>query len=427
MNKPLLKKAAIQSVALMIVVVMLSYGMKNQQVITIMASSLFSNDFIGSETSFNPEAAVIQAEDKQQELPIKTIEIDVNEPITDLESLTKRIDDRIRQQLGNNFLVIKKPEGDKLSLTLEDLYISHSIQLEFKGMTKENLTSDMFFRVRGDDIFVGDPFYKEIISTVTDDDKGTSEEVVTRDYGKDISHGITISTLKDSSNNGFLAQVMMELDSVYVYTIYEDTNYYYIGLKKPSEVYDKILVIDAGHGGKDVGAISRDERFYEKNINLAIVLAVKQLMDKEDIKVYYTRTGDDTVFLRPRVTLANAVDCDYFISIHCNANEATYPNGTEVLYYDNKFKGVKSFDLANLFSEELSRTITLKKKGSVEKHYEDIFIMDKSLVPTILTEVGYMTNQNDMSYLSKPENRQDVAQGIYNSIMRAYEELPVTK
>ena len=53
--------------------------------------------------------------------------------------------------------------------------------------------------------------------------------------------------------------------------------------------------------------------------------------------------------------------------------------------------------------------------------------MDKALVPTILIEVGYMTNNTDMNYLSKAENREVVAEGIYNAIMRAYSEVPPTK
>ena len=426
MEKSLLKKAAIQSVALMIAVIMLSYAMKHQQMITIMASNLFSDDRISTEAALNPEAEVIAIDKEEAEDPIQTHE-EVTAPITDVTSLKSRIDDSILQQLSDNFLVIKKPLGSNESLQLEDLYINQSIQLNLAGLTSEDINNNMVLRVRDNDLYVGNPIYDEIVTMETDDEKGTSEEVVTRDYGEDLSHGITITTEQDAATNLYTAQILIELDNVYAYIIYEDTDYYYINLKKPSEVYDKILVIDAGHGGKDAGAVSKGKQYYEKDINLGIVLELKRLLDKEDIKVYYTRTSDDTVFLRPRVKLANAVDCDYFISIHCNANEVTYPNGIEVLYYDYEFKGVKSFDLANLFSDEIAKTSALKRKGTVEKHGDDILIMDKSLVPTILIEAGYMTNNNDMNYLSKPENRHAVAQGIYNGIMKAYEELPVTE
>ena len=147
----------------------------------------------------------------------------------------------------------------------------------------------------------------------------------------------------------------------------------------------------------------------------------------EDIKVYYTRAEDTTVFLRPRVTLANEVDCDYFISVHCNSNTLSSPHGSEVLFYDTEMKGVKSKDLAAVFAEELGGVIPLRQRGIIMKKPEDLFIMDNAKIPTVLIEVGYMSNRNDMDYLSNAENRKTVAQGIYNGIMRAYLELPVKK
>jgi N-acetylmuramoyl-L-alanine amidase len=330
-------------------------------------------------------------------------------------------------QLSDNYLVIQKPKAKDGSLLLDDLYINKSIQLTLTGLTEDTITSNMIARVRGKELFTGDPEFKEVVSHDINEEDGTSEEVITKDYGNDLSHGISVTAQEDNITKLSTVQVLIELDSVYAYILYEDADYYFIDLKKPSEVYDKILVIDAGHGGKDAGALSKGEQYYEKDINLDILLHLKELLDKENIKVYYTRTADDKVFLRPRVTLANAVDCDYFISIHCNANEVTGPNGTEVLYYDNEYKGVATVELANLFSEELDKAVSLKRRGVVEKQMEEIFIMDKSIVPTVLIEVGYLTNSGDMAYLSVSENRKAVALGIYNGIMRAYNELPVTK
>jgi len=355
------------------------------------------------------------------------VEVIPNFQITSYEVINNTVDESILRQMGDNFLVIKKPEANKLAITLEDLYVNKSIRLELTGMAGDTLTSDMISRIRGNEVFTGDPTFDEIISLVVNDDEGTSEEVITKDFGKDLSHGITVTSLENSVTKLFTSEVLIELDNVYAYIIYEDENYYFIDLRKPSEVYDKIIVIDAGHGGKDAGALSQGELFYEKNINLDIVMQLKDLLDKENIKVYYTRTTDTTVFLRPRVTLANAVDCDYFISIHCNANSLTSPSGTEVLYYDNEFKGVSAAKLADLFSDEIAKTVTLRQRGSVEKHMDDIFIMDKAVVPMILIEVGYLTNSGDMLYLGNSMNRKAVAQGIYNGIMKSYNELAVTK
>lgn len=431
MDKTLLKKAAMQSVALMIAVITLSYALKHYQTITLAASTNLLENTVSANENFSDENTNSINVD-QTDQPITGLEnsldyMDADTPVTDVKDMKSRINKDILQKLSDNFLVIRKPKGNSITSQLQDLYINQSIQLDLGGMEEANITSDMVLRIRGNDLFQGDPKYTEIKSTEINDDTGKSEEVVTKDFGKDFCHGIKISIHQDNKSNLYSAGVRIELDSVYAYVIYEDNNYYYIDLRKPSEVYDKVLVIDAGHGGKDVGALSKGDKYYEKNINVGVLQELKKLLDKENIKVYYTRTSDNTVFLRPRVSLANAVDCDYFISIHCNSSVVAYPNGTEVLYYDTNFKDVKSYDLANLFSDEIAKNISLKQRGIVKKANKDIYIMDKSLVPTILIEVGYLSNKNDMDYLSKQENRLAVAQGIFKGIMRAYEELPVTK
>jgi N-acetylmuramoyl-L-alanine amidase len=418
MDGLLLKKAAIQSVALMLAVITLSFALRQYQTVVTSASG----------KALESGTGIVQADVSSTitSPPVSNL-VNTQTALNGVQKLISGVNQEIVSQLGSNFIMIKRPEGTDQTIKLEDIYINKSIRLTLTGLTVPYLNSDSVTRVRENDIFTGDPKYTEIKSLETNEDDGTTEEVITRDYGKDLSHGISIDTQEDKVTNGYTAQILIELDSVYAYEIYEDPNYYFISLRKPADVYDKILVIDAGHGGKDAGALSSGDRYYEKNINLAILLDLKELLDKENIKVYYTRTSDQTVFLRPRQELANAVDCDYFISIHCNANVVTSPNGTEVLYYDKEFKGVRNKDLANLLSEEISKTISLQKRGLVKKQGKEIYIMNNARVPMSLIEVGYLTNNNDMNYLSKPENQKAVAQGIYNAIMIAYKELPVKK
>ena len=424
MDKWLLKKAAMQSVALMIAVITSSYALQQYQTVKISASNI-----IEAEKPEEEITPVIELSDQGATLS-KEASVMSGGPVrmaSSLEDLKNQVDRSIMEQLSENYLVIKKPEADNLSISLEDLYINQSVKVNLTGSFQEEEDSSIVMRVRGKDYYLNDPVFTEIVTQVTDEEDGSVKEIVTKDYGKDLSHGITFNTSWDESTGLNHCDITIELDSVYAYVIHEDANYYFIDLKKPTDVYDKILVIDPGHGGKDAGALSRDEKYYEKNINLGIVLALKELLEKEKVKVYYTRTADDKVFLRPRVTLANAVDCDYFISIHCNSNAISSPNGTEVLYYDTKYNGVASKDLAELFSDELGKTVNLKKRGTVLKHMEDIFIMDKAQVPMILIEIGYLSNPGDLKFLTKAENQMTVAQGIYNGIMRAFDELPVSR
>jgi hypothetical protein len=165
--------------------------------------------------------------------------------LTGVAALKSNIDPTISEQLGNNFLMVKKPRGNNLSVQLSDLYINRSIQLDITGIIESTMTSDMIVRVRGNDMFSGEPVYKEITTTEVNEDDGTTKEVVTKDFGKDLSQGITITTKEDAATNLYSTQLLIALDTVYAYNIYEDTDYYYVSLKKPSEVYDKIIVVDA--------------------------------------------------------------------------------------------------------------------------------------------------------------------------------------
>ncbi|MBH1940495.1 N-acetylmuramoyl-L-alanine amidase [Mobilitalea sibirica] len=418
MDKSLLKKAAVQSVALMLAVITLSYAIRQYNAVTILASDIQNTeDMIPSDKVMIIEKANHQLEtlsDLNNQVAVKQSVFGENKDFKD-------IDMELVKQLDNRMLIVKKPQGENITIQMEDLYITKSILITLWGLDNTDLHNGMIGRLNQDKVYVGSPYYTEIESTQNISSEDANTEII-RDYQGDPAHNITVTSWLDELTKKHTMQILIEMDNVYAHILHEDDAYYYIELKNPKEHYNKILVIDAGHGGKDAGAISKDEKTYEKEINLNIVLALKQLLDKEDIKVYYTRLTDETRFLRPRVTLANAVDSDFFISIHCNANDVTSPNGTEILYYDNEFKNIKTKELAQIMSEELAKSIPLKNRGLIKKQKDDIFILEHAVVPAALIEVGYLSNVKDISYLRKNENIQEVARGIYNGIMRAYEE-----
>lgn len=424
MDKALLRKTAIQSVALMLTVITLSFALQEYRTVTISANHLKS-----SEELLSSDKLLATSDNTSNKLNIDyPNQLEANSGVNDnnpdifpsIITLLSDVDQNILDQLGESFLVIKKPIGADITMELKDLYIKKGIKLQFNGLDMA-IESNMVAREHQKEAFIDQPLYQEILSPESEANNGDSEPVYLKDYGNDMVRQITITNNYNETDKKYSAELFIELDQVYAYILYEDKGYYYIDLKKPQEVYDKVLVIDAGHGGKDAGALSKDEKYYEKNINLDILLQLKELLDEENIKVYYTRTADDQVYLRPRVELANSVDCDFFISIHCNANPVSGPNGSEIYYYDTEFKGVKAADLATLFLEGLEDHTSLKKRYIMEKKGNEIFILKKALVPSILIEVGYLTNNKDMKYLSKSDNRKAVAQGIFDSIMKAYE------
>jgi len=234
--------------------------------------------------------------------------------------------------------------------------------------------------------------------------------------------GLTIQYSKEENTNLYTATIKISLDNIYAPILYQDEENIYIALKRPKDVYDKIIVVDAGHGGKDSGTYSKGEQYYEKDINLSILLYLKELLDQEDIKVYYTRTTDQTVFLNPRVKLANDVEADFFLSIHCNANESSVPSGTEILYNQlDQTKGFQSKQLAQLCLEEITNITHNGNRGLAGG--SEMVIIKKANMPVALSEVAFMSNQEDLEFLLKEENKKNIAGALSKVIIRAYDEI----
>lgn len=204
---------------------------------------------------------------------------------------------------------------------------------------------------------------------------------------------------------------------------YED-GFLCMSLVDPHEIYDKVVVIDAGHGGSQPGAVKRN--ILEKDLNLAIVKEIKAIFDaseNQSIGVYYTRLDDTHVSLMDRADLANNLEADLFISIHNNASGSgrfTNENGTLVMYSPEDEEFLSSKHLSQICLENVCATAGSTKLGLVDG--EKIYIIRSSEVPVALIEVGYMTNNEELDKLVTSEYQKMVAQGVYNAIIQAFEE-----
>ena len=217
--------------------------------------------------------------------------------------------------------------------------------------------------------------------------------------------------------------IMITTDYVYELDISHDEHYFYIDFLKPHEVYEQVVVIDAGHGGRDPGANRKGVE--EKDIDLGIALELKALFEasEEKIGVYYTRMDDSNPTNTERVNLANKTNADLFISIHINSykgNRDTSINGTEVMYHTLQEKGFTSKRLAQICMEELTAALGSKDRGLVDG--DSIFIINQSKVPVALVEVGFITNKEERELLSTKDYQKKTAEGLYKAILRALGE-----
>ena len=216
--------------------------------------------------------------------------------------------------------------------------------------------------------------------------------------------------------------IEITLDSVYEPVYSYDDKYMYIDFVDPHDVYDYIVVVDAGHGGVDIGASHSGVR--EKDLNLDIVLKMKEYFDasKENIGVYYTRLDDSDMALAQRSGLANRLHADLFLSVHINSTASgrtSSINGTEVMYrVGDKSGASKAF--ADNCLDCLLEALESNSKGVVAG--DEIKIIRTSEVPVALAEIGFITNNEERKLMQSEEYQKKAAKALYEAVMKTLAE-----
>lgn len=229
------------------------------------------------------------------------------------------------------------------------------------------------------------------------------------------------------------------------------------------------LVLDAGHGGKDPGAIGRNSR--EKNINLNVTLAVGKLIKEAypEIEIIYTRKNDKYVSLINRATIANKAKADLFISIHTNASRSRKARGCEtftlgsgssaeakkaamyeneaILLEDNFKETYKGFDPRSTESYiifELIRSHDIEKSINCAEAIQrkmvtrsklpnrgvsnaGFLVLHQTAMPSILIELGFISNPTEEKYLSSANGQRALAKGIFDGFSSYYKQYGISK
>ena len=187
-----------------------------------------------------------------------------------------------------------------------------------------------------------------------------------------------------------------------------------------------LVVLDAGHGGTDPGALGKDEEgniiINEKDVNLSIALKVRDILVKKGVKVKMTRDVDKFVPLTDIAGFANKNDADLFVSIHNNAIEDPTISGTLVMYYDTETKN--SYGIKSSYVAETVRDAILKETSLVKRNNPNsprILVLNQTRMPAILVECAFVTNESDRNYLNSNKGISEIAEGIANGILKSLE------
>jgi len=219
-----------------------------------------------------------------------------------------------------------------------------------------------------------------------------------------------------------------------------------------------VLVLDAGHGGKDPG--NSYHGYVEKDIALKTTMKVGKLLEKEkDFEVTYTRTTDVFIELVNRPKVANRINAHLFVSIHCNSVKSFEPAGTETFVmglsrtnmnmevaknensvimlednYKQTYKGFdprkpealigrkivqeenlyQSIDLATTIQQNFTNKLGRKTRGVKQ---QPLWVLDAATMPGVLIELGFLSNKEEGEYLNSDEGQTEMARQIANSII----------
>jgi len=172
-----------------------------------------------------------------------------------------------------------------------------------------------------------------------------------------------------------------------------------------------IVVIDAGHGGNDNGALSANG-LKEKDITLSIAKKVVALNSNDHFRILLSRDKDQTISVRNRVHFAQDHSADLFVSIHVNGSTDQQLNGFSVLI--DRHNTEKNQVLASALINELKSLY--KTDNEIEVQNRGLFVVDSNSCPAALVECGYLSNANDVAFISKDANQEKIAKDILNAI-----------
>ena len=243
------------------------------------------------------------------------------------------------------------------------------------------------------------------------------------------------------------------------YAIIDDTETFKDIMPKAKEISKsaKVIVLDAGHGGQDPGAIG-PHGIKEKDVNLAIVLYLEKLFKKDkNYKVILTRDDDTFIPLVERANIANKNKADLFISVHCNANLKRTVSGFEIYFLSENASDTEAIStealensvlaledktdeqktvLQNMLwsmvvneyineSSELSSFIVAEASGRLKSSSRGIkqanfYVLRGTQMPSVLVETAYISNYTEEAKLKTGSFQKSVADSIYEGVKKYY-------
>ncbi len=246
-----------------------------------------------------------------------------------------------------------------------------------------------------------------------------AEKTVTGFFGKKMTY-----MPGDDEENGMIT---IELKSSEAEMYVQDNE---IRLKSVHKALPRSVMLDAGHGGQDGGAVSYNEdgtiKAKEKDFNLDVALRAQQLLEAAGVEVHMIRTEDVYVdFLRVG-GIANDAGTSLFVSIHTNSTIMENPNGIETYGYleaGNVSNGMTSARLSEILLEQLVQETGAYNRGV--KDGKSLAVINSTKMPASLIEIGFISNPEECEKMMTEEYRQKLAQAVCDGVLQAFDEMEI--
>lgn len=214
------------------------------------------------------------------------------------------------------------------------------------------------------------------------------------------------------SESPYTVRVVVELSQNAKYTMKNNQNELSIEFTKGFNKTGYLIVVDAGHGGKDPGAKGVSGNV-EKDYNLSVANKLVEFLSKyPEFQVVTTRSSDTFIELKERAKIANDMGADLFISIHANSFKPE-TRGTETFYYHDFSK-----ELATVVHRHLVGATKFPNRGVQTAPF---VVIKQTTMPAVLTETGFLSNKIENSQLISPEFQTTIAQALAQAIREYYQ------
>lgn len=229
---------------------------------------------------------------------------------------------------------------------------------------------------------------------------------------------VTRVTASQKTGGPFVARIVLNLVGVSPYSSALEAGGKELVIRfAKAPVTGRVVVVDAGHGGEDPGAVG-PSGLKEKDVNLDVAMRLQKMLLDSGINAFATRTSDVLIPLYQRAELANDLAAEVFVSVHSNA--WVTPNarqGSEV-WYGNDY----SLALAHVAQDELVRRLR-RRDGGVHRNIR-LVVTRETGMPAIIAELAYINHKDEESLLASSEFRQLAASALCAAIVRYLESTP---